>query len=73
VARPLTRVEIDSLVEELTRLLEEIGSGELEASSAMKHRIEGAIVALRVALGLLSRAELDLGIGRVHPPDCVFR
>lgn len=54
---PLTRAEIDSLRAQLGALLDQIKSGELAASTPMVYRIEGALVALDVALG---RSESEL-------------
>jgi hypothetical protein len=51
MARALNRVERDSLVAELVRLLAQINDGQIDASVSMKYRIEGAITALEVASG----------------------
>jgi hypothetical protein len=58
--RKLTKSEIDNLAGDLTELLLGIVAGEVTSTSTMKHRIEGAITALRVANGQLSKAQFDL-------------
>jgi hypothetical protein len=51
VGRPLTRDEVEQLAVTLRRWLDLIAAGEMDASSAMGHRLEGAELALRAALG----------------------
>ena len=58
MARPLTRLETTRLVRELQSLLNLIEIGELDASSGMVHRIEGAIKALQVVLGEAEESDL---------------
>ena len=49
--RTLTRSELTQLAESLAAVLAAIRAEELDASTAMTYRIEGALVALQVALG----------------------
>jgi hypothetical protein len=51
MARPLSRKETAALVEYLSRLLAMVDADEIEATTAMRHRIEGAVEALNVVLG----------------------
>lgn len=61
MAKPLSRPEINGLVEDLIGMLAAIESGDLEGSAALRHRIEGAITALHAVLGKqLSRDLLDM-------------
>jgi hypothetical protein len=69
MAKPLTRAETELLALELQKLIAKIEAGDLKAMVAMRYRIEGAITALRVALGELSQSEFGLGIARVVPPN----
>lgn len=55
--RMLTRSEIVGLSEGLRTLLASVEGGDLDASAALRHRIEGAITALDAVLG--SRSSLD--------------
>lgn len=48
---PLTKREIESLTDQLLALIEQIDSGDLRATPAMRHRIEGALIGLDIALG----------------------
>lgn len=48
---PLTKREIESLTDQLLALIEQIDSGDLRATPAMRHRIEGALIGLEIALG----------------------
>ncbi len=54
--RALTRAEVASLAESVEALLNAVNRGELTASAAMRHRIEGALAALAVVQG--GRADL---------------
>lgn len=58
--RILTRSEIGGLLEDLRTLLASIEDGNLSASAALRHRIEGAITALDAVLG--GRSSLDIGL-----------
>jgi hypothetical protein len=49
--RPLTRAQLEEFRDRLVELRRRITEDELEASSTMTHRIEGAIVGLSAALG----------------------
>lgn len=60
MTRALTKSEISSLAEEMRRLLSAIESGDLEASVAMRRRIEGALAVLRVVTGDSKRKGLDI-------------
>jgi hypothetical protein len=60
VTRALTKIEISSLAEEMRRLLSAIESGDLEASVAMRYRLEGAITVLQVVTGESNRKGLDI-------------
>ena len=58
MTRALTKNEISSLIVDLRRLLNVIEKGEIEASVAMRHRIEGAVVGLKVVQGESSKDAL---------------
>jgi hypothetical protein len=51
VTRSLTRAEVIALAADLREMLAKIESGELDATAAMRHRIEGAIAVLDVVQG----------------------
>jgi len=51
VARALSRRELEGLVATLNQLQAAIRSGELDASTAMTYRIEGAVTALMAISG----------------------
>jgi transcription elongation GreA/GreB family factor len=51
MAKSLTRAEVIALASDLRDMLDKIESGELDATTAMRHRIEGAIAVLDVVLG----------------------
>ena len=51
MSRSLTRAEITALTADLQTMLAKIESGELDATVAMRHRIEGAIAVLAVVQG----------------------
>jgi hypothetical protein len=48
---PLTKREIESLADQLLALLDQIDGGDLRATPGMRHRIEGALIGLDIALG----------------------
>ncbi len=48
---PLTRGEIAELADRLRGLIAMVDNGEMTASTAMRYRLEGAVVALEVAVG----------------------
>ena len=48
---PLTKREIESLADQLLALIDQIDSGDLRATPGMRHRIEGALIGLDIALG----------------------
>lgn len=47
---PLTKRDIDSLVDQLLALLDQIDCGDIRATPGMRHRIEGAFIGLDIAL-----------------------
>jgi len=49
--RPLTRAEIVSLADQLRGLLAQLDARSLDASTATRYRIQGAVAALDAALG----------------------
>jgi hypothetical protein len=51
VENPLTKREIESLTDQLLALIEQIDNGDLRATPAMRHRIEGALIGLDIAQG----------------------
>jgi hypothetical protein len=51
VAQPLTREQTKALIEDLQGLLDRLQNGDLDASSGMLLRIEGAVEALEIVLG----------------------
>jgi hypothetical protein len=51
VDSPLTKREIESLADQLLALIEQIDGGDMRATPAMRHRIEGALIGLDIALG----------------------
>jgi transcription elongation GreA/GreB family factor len=54
MATTLTRKQITALAAELRTMLDKIEAGDLEATTSMRYRIEGAITALEVVLGKTS-------------------
>jgi DNA invertase Pin-like site-specific DNA recombinase len=56
---PLTKREIESLADQLLALLDQIDSGDLRATPGMRHRIEGALIGLDIALGRSLEETLD--------------
>ena len=63
MATTLTRKQITALAAELRTMLDKIEAGDLDATISMRHRIQGAVIALDVVLGRSSRISFDL------PPD----
>jgi hypothetical protein len=59
----MKRAEIEALADSLRHLLAAISAGELSASGATRHRLEGALAAVEAVLGegssLLPRLGLD--------------
>lgn len=51
MAQPLTREQTKALIEDLQGLLDRLQNGDLDASSGMLLRIEGAVEALEIVLG----------------------
>lgn len=58
--RPLTRAQVEELARSIQLLLDRIHADELAASTATTYRMEGAVVALRAALGEQSGVLEDL-------------
>ena len=58
VSRSLTKAEIAALSSDLRAMLERIEAGDLDATTAMRHRIEGAIAVLEVVRGRATRFEM---------------
>jgi hypothetical protein len=56
---PLTKKEIESLTDQLLALVDQIDSGDLRATPGMRHRIEGALIGLDIALGRSLEETLD--------------
>jgi hypothetical protein len=59
------RSRFAALSDDLREMLGQIESGELAGSAALRHRIEGALTVLDVALGKSPRAALGLA----EPPS----
>ena len=59
MAKPLTRSEIEALAADLKSMLARIEAGELEATTTMRHRIEGALIVLEVVQGHAPSLLLD--------------
>ena len=55
MTRPLTGSEVAALAADLRAMLERIEAGELDATAAMRHRIEGALAVLEVVQGRAAR------------------
>jgi hypothetical protein len=47
----LTRQQTEALADQVGRLLDQVRSDELTASTSTRYRLEGALVALEVVLG----------------------
>ena len=56
----MTRGDVEALADAIAALLAKVESGELAATTPMRHRLEGALVALRAVLGDASDALRDL-------------
>jgi len=65
--KALTRAEVTALADELERMLATIEDGEIDATTAMRHRIEGALAVLDVVLGRSPRASFGLADSRGRP------
>jgi predicted transcriptional regulator len=57
VCPALTREQVASLADDLRSFLGRIEAGDLDATVAMRHRIEGAIAVLDVAQGRVAEFE----------------
>ena len=60
MGKSLSRAEVTALADDLRKMLATIESGDLEATTAMRHRIEGALAGLEVVLGRTARLAFDL-------------
>lgn len=60
MSKALSRAEVAALADDLRKMLATIESGDLDASTAMRHRIEGALAGLEVVLGRSTGLALDL-------------
>jgi hypothetical protein len=58
MASPLTRSQTAALAKDLQALLHQLDEGDLEASTGMMLRIEGAVKALQIVLGEANRSDL---------------
>ena len=58
--RPLTKVEIAGLAADLRAIIDVIVAGGVDATTATRHRIEGALAVLEVVLGRSPRKALGL-------------
>jgi hypothetical protein len=57
VPKPLTASQVQALTDDLRAMLDRIEAGDLVATAAMRHRIEGAIAVLDVVQGRAARFE----------------
>jgi len=55
VPKTLTRAQVQALAEDLRALLDQIETGDLQATASMRNRIEGAIAVLDVVQGRTAR------------------
>jgi hypothetical protein len=60
MAKTLNRNEIMSIADSLLDLKRQIDEGRLDATTAMRYRIDGAIVALDLVLGKSAEAIVEL-------------
>lgn len=58
MSRPLTRAEVAALAADLRAILERIEAGDLDATTAMRYRLEGAIAVLDVIQGRIAQFQL---------------
>jgi hypothetical protein len=58
MAKPLTKSQTEALAKDLQALLNRLKDGDLEASTGMMLRIEGAVKALQIVLGEADPSEL---------------
>jgi len=71
-SRPLTPPELSDLADRLRTMLAAVESGGLDATTAMRYRLEGALSALEMALGRPSSL-LDDPRGPARPIGCPDR
>lgn len=55
MSKALSRAEVAALADDLKRMLASIEAGDLDATTAMRYRIEGAIAVLEVVQGRTAR------------------
>jgi hypothetical protein len=55
MSRPLSRAEVAALTDDLREMLATIEAGNLDATTAMRYRIEGALAVLEVVQGRAAR------------------
>ena len=60
MGKPLNRAEVAALADDLRRMLAKIEAGDLDATTAMRHRVEGALAVLEVVQGRSARLSFDL-------------
>jgi hypothetical protein len=60
MSKALSRAEIAALADDLRTMLATIEAGDLDATTAMRHRIEGALAVLDVVQGRSSRLAFNL-------------
>jgi len=63
MATTLTRKQIAALAAEFRTMLDKIEAGDLDATTSMRYRIQGAVAVLDVALGRSTRSSLHLPPG----------
>jgi transcription elongation GreA/GreB family factor len=57
MSRSLNRSEVAALAADLRAMMDRIEAGDLDATAAMRHRIEGALAVLEVVQGRAVRFE----------------
>ena len=60
MSKPLSRAEVTALAADLEKMLAAVEEGGIDATLAMRHRLEGAFAVLEVALGRSPRSALGL-------------
>jgi len=59
MTRPLTRAEVAALSEDLRQMLDRVEGGDLDATTAMRYRIEGALAVIEVIQGRSAQFVLE--------------
>lgn len=67
MTRPLSRAKVAALADDLRRMLATIEAGDLDATTAMRHRIEGALAVLEVVQGRSARLSSTCPKTRYEP------